>query len=199
MTPTQVVTLGLLAVGWLAIALPLAMRTRSESLSGSITGFNQAMSVLDPELKATTMAAATRTAPTHLGESTHLQMLRRTLGFAVGSTVVLALAAFVWTSVFVPLFVVSLLGTAGYVALLRHRKVEQDRAQAVITSIRDGADLPMHDRQSATMPVAVGQTSHHFDDEYDNGPDHRSMHASDVRVMPGHQRIEAHRGFDVLD
>lgn len=198
MTPTQVLTLGLLAVAWLAIAIPLALRTRSESLSGSITGFNQAMSVLDPELKATTMSAATHPAPPSRGPSTQLQMLRRTFVFAVATTAVLGFAAFLWTSVFVPLFVVSMVGTGGYVALLRRRKVEHDRALAVITSIRDGANLPTRRGERAVMPVAVGQTSEYVDDGYDAAVTHRSMYASDVGVTSGHQRIEAHHGFDVL-
>jgi hypothetical protein len=163
-TPTQVMTLGLLAVAWLAIAFPLAMRTRSQSVSGSVTGFTQAMSVLDPELKASTVSAATNS-PRRAGASSHLQLLRRLLALAVGSSLVFSVAAFAWGGVFVPLAVVSMVGTVGYVGLLRRRKVEQDRARAVITSIRDQAGLPARPREARprsarereVLPRVVGQ------------------------------------------
>lgn len=199
MTPTQVLTLGMLAVAWLAIAFPLAMRTRSESVSGSVTGFTQAMSVLDPELKASTVSAATSSTTRTGGASSHLQVLRRLLGMAVLSTVLCSLAAWQWGGVFIPLAVVSVGGTAGYVGLLRRRKVEQDRARAVITSIRDHAGLPAQPRrQREVLPRVVGQGPELHVDAGSAPDGHRSKFASDVRVVSESQRIQAHHGFDVL-
>lgn len=218
MTPTQVLTLAMLAVAWLAIAFPLAMRTRSESVSGSVTGFTQAMSVLDPELKASTVSAATNSSAPTGGASSHLQVLRRLLGMAVLSTVVFSLAALQWGGVFIPLAVVSVAGTVGYVGLLRRRKVEQDRARAVITSIRDHAGLPAQPRrQREVLPRVVGQgPDFHVEaggasdrqrtdfaampSQSPSGPSstRSSGFASDVRVITEHQRIQAHHGFDVL-
>lgn len=226
MTPTQVLTLGMLAVAWLAIAFPLAMRTRSESVSGSVTGFTQAMSVLDPELKASTVSAATSSSTRTGGASSHLQVLRRLLGLAVLSTVVFSVAAWQWGGVFIPLSVVSMVGTVGYVGVLRRRKVEQDRARAVITSIRDHAGLPAQPRrQREALPRVVGQGRDlHVDagSQSDRQRSHfaiasgispsvvpgqssggspstgASGFASDVRVVSEHQRIQAHHGFDVL-
>lgn len=222
MTPTQVLTLGMLAVAWLAIAFPLAMRTRSESVSGSVTGFTQAMSVLDPELKASTVSAATSSSTRTGGASSHLQVLRRLLGMAVLSTVVFSVAAWQWGGVFIPLSVVSVVGTVGYVGVLRRRKVEQDRARAVITSIRDHAGLPAQPRRRReVLPRVVGQGPD-LHVEAGSSSDRQRSHiamapsvvpgqssggspstrasdvASDVRVMSEHQRIQAHQGFDVL-
>lgn len=209
----------MLAVAWLAIAFPLAMRTRSESVSGSVTGFTQAMSVLDPELKASTVSAAT-TPPRRAGASSHLQLLRRLLGMAVVSSVVFSLAAVAWGGVFIPLAVVSVAGTAGYVGLLRRRKVEQDRARAVITSIRDQAGLPAQPRTGRDremLPRVVGQgtelpagdrpgwdTEHHHltvtspRARVQSVATPTSRFSSDVRVLAEHERIHAHHGFDVL-
>lgn len=203
MTPTQVVTLGLLAVAWLAIAFPLAMRTRSESLGGTITGFNQAMSVLDPELKAPTVSVASPHRTTQRPQSSTLSLLRRLFAVAVVSTVVLAGAATMWGGVFVPLCALSLVGTGAYVSLLRRRKIEQDRARAVITSIRDHADLaPSRTRERATLPVAVGHTYGRRDlgsSRFDEPGGDAHAYRSDVRLLAGEQRITAYHGFDVVD
>lgn len=226
MTPTQVVTLGALAVAWLAIAFPLAMRTRSESLAGTITGFNQAMSVLEPKLKAPTVSAASPQFAAHREQSSTLHLLRRLFAMAVLTTLALAVAAVMWGTVFVPLFVISLVATGAYVSLLRRRKIEQDRARAVITSIRDGAHLSQPTRRPASLPAAVGQGTVSGDVRR-GGMDHRrgdagsfrdagsprsevrvmggpqrgdaGSYRSDVRVMAGQQRIQAYQGFDVLN
>ncbi len=203
MTPTQVVTLGLLAVAWLAIAFPLAMRTRSESLAGTVTGFHQAMSVLDPEMKAPTVSAASQHLATSRRQSSNLSLLRRLFAVAVGSTLVLALAALAWGTVFVPLFVLSLVATGAFVSLLRRRKIEQDRARAVITSIRDHAELaPAPIRQRSSLPSAVGQGYAPRDlgsTSMDSQRGDAQASRSDVRVLAGQQRIQAYQGFDVLN
>lgn len=221
MTPTQVLTLGLLAVAWLAVAFPLAMRSRGQSVSGSVTGFHNALSVLDPKDQVSMVSAEPHQSaqsvqsvqPTAVPD--HLQMLRRVLVVAVAATVVAGVAAVAWQGVFIPLAAVSGGGTVGYVGLLRRRKVEQDRARAVITSMRSHAGLATHGRQRhrsdrpVAMPRAVGHdavvgrppagghsgTARHAG----NGGVHSGGgQFRDVRLVTDPERISAHQGFDVL-
>lgn len=207
MTPTQVVTLGLLAAAWLAIVFPLAMRSRQRSVSGSVNGFHNAMSVLDPEDKVAPVPVQSSQQP-----PSHVQLLRRVLFGAVTATIATVVAAVAWAGAFIPLAVVSVLGTVGFVGLLRRRKVEQDRARAVITTMREHAGLPAgragHPApRRAPMPLAVGQAGADL-----STPDRATFDAAgptaadwdapgefrDVRVVSNTQRISAHRGFDVL-
>lgn len=207
MTPTQVVTLGLLAAAWLAIVFPLAMRSRRRSVSGSVNGFHNAMSVLDPEDKVAPVPVQSSQQP-----PSHVQLLRRVLFGAVTATVATVLAAVAWAGAFIPLAVVSVLGTVGFVGLLRRRKVEQDRARAVITTMREHAGLPAgrsghRAPQRAPMPLAVGQARGDL-----STPDRATFDASgatvadwdapgefrDVRLVSDPHGISAHRGFDVL-
>lgn len=158
MTTVQLLFTVGLAATWLFVVFPMVARDREASVHGSAAGFERAMSVLrqDTLLRSTTAEApmSSRSTPDTGGpvataRPTSLRAARRTVTtdtrlarlrqFFVGSVVaVLAtgVAAVAWQGVFWPVFVITTLATGGYVAVLRHRKLEADRAKAVIRSIR---------------------------------------------------------------
>lgn len=203
MTPIQVLALGGLTVGWLAIAFPLAMRTRNESVAGQVNGFHQAMAVLEPHLKGSTVSSHAMPARTPAS-----LLLRRTLLAAVGACAVTLSAAVAWQGAFVLLAGITTLGTVAFVGVLRRRKVERDRAAAVITSMREHAGLPSPQAQRDVRPRAVGADAWYeeptgwYDEQYQSAwreSRHDFRPSSDVRVLESGQRLAAHAGFDVLD
>ena len=159
-TPTQVVALAVIVVTWLAVAFPLALRTRSGSVHGSVTGFTQAMSVLSPERRETLVTTDRPTGPIAEDED-RLGALRRAFVGSLATLGLTFLAALAWGGVFWTLFIVVLAATGGYVAVLRRRKVEADRARAMIRSIRGARRHAARGRER--LPHAVGQLVDHGD------------------------------------
>lgn len=164
MTSIQVLfTLGLAAT-WLVVVFPMVVRDRDATVHGSAAGFERAMSVLqqDTHHVTTTTAPAPTVAdssvqpaevanagPIARERPTSLRAARRPISsdeqlsrlrqVFVGSLVAVFLtagAAIAWQGPFWTLFVVVTLATGGFVSVLRHRKLESDRAKAVIRSIR---------------------------------------------------------------
>lgn len=150
MTPIQILFLTGMAGAWLALVFPLAIRGRHASVHGSAAGFERAMAVLqrDSEHRMTTTTAPPR--PERSTASAHgtaevravreadnsLALMRRLFVGSVLAVVASAAAAIAWGGVFWTIFVVATIATGGYVTVLRHRKLEADRAKAVIRSIR---------------------------------------------------------------
>lgn len=200
MSPAQVLTLAMLALTWLGIAMPLALRNREESVAGQVTGFHRALSVLDPTPKAPIVTAHSTPPGRSAGTNDeHLATLRRVLLAAVAATVLSLAGAVVWQGVFVPAAAISVIGTIAYVGLLRRRKVEQDRARAVITSMRSHAGMAPRgqSRQAAPMPMAVGHRGDADWDAHAARGDEQPGRRGDVRVL-SEPEIRAHDGFDVL-
>lgn len=163
MTSIQLLfTLGL-GGAWLLLVFPLVVRDRDATVHGSAAGFERAMSVLrqDDVHRSTVLAPQEerttpgvdnggpvgRARPTSLRAasrgpiSANVRLNRLRLAFAVSlvAVVATATAAVVWQGPFWTLFVIVTLLTGGFVAILRHRKLEADRAKAVIRSIRRDA------------------------------------------------------------
>lgn len=162
MTTIQLLFTVGLAATWLFIVFPMVARDRDGSVHGSAAGFERAMSVLREDSlhrSATTEAPMRRSAarvddtanvgpvatsrPTSLraarrqvSTDAQLDRLRQLFVGSLAAVIVTAIAAVAWQGPFWPIFVVTTLATGGFVALLRHRKLEADRAKAVIRSIR---------------------------------------------------------------
>lgn len=163
MTPTQVLALALIVVTWLAIAFPLALRSRSGSVHGSVTGFTHAMSVLSPERREALVVTPQRPVRRVSAVEDRVEALRRLFIASLVALGTLFVAALAWGGVFWTLFTVALVATGGYVAVLRRRKVEADRARAMIRSIRrDHAAADARPRRHP-LPRAVGQLVDHGD------------------------------------
>ncbi len=82
--------------------------------------------------RPTTVRAARRA----ISSDEQLTRLRQVFVGSLGAVFVTAAAAIAWAGPFWALFVVVTLATGGFVTVLRHRKLESDRAKAVIRSIR---------------------------------------------------------------
>lgn len=164
MTTIQLLFTVGLAATWLLVVFPMVARDRDANVHGSAAGFERAMSVLrqDTMHRSTTIDAPMVTAsrstgtdqtdnvgpiassrPTSLraarrSVSSDVQLLRLRQVFVASllGVVLTGLAAVAWQGPFWPLFVVTTLATGGFVAVLRQRKLETDRAKAVIRSIR---------------------------------------------------------------
>lgn len=156
MTPIQILFLTALVGAWLALVFPLAIRGRHASVHGSAAGFERAMAVLQRDSERTSMTQMTTTTAPEVPQRDHApQAVRRHVAVRavraaedslvlmrqlfVGSLLVVvasAGAAIAWGGVFWTIFVVATIATGGYVTVLRHRKLEADRAKAVIRSIR---------------------------------------------------------------
>lgn len=162
MTPTQVLALAMIVVTWLAIAFPLALRSRSGSVHGSVTGFTHAMSVLSPERREALVVTPQRPVRRVTAVEDRVEALRRLFVASLVALGILFVAALVWGGVFWTLSIVALLATGGYVAVLRRRKVEADRARAMIRSIRGDHGAEARPRRHS-LPRAVGQLVDHGD------------------------------------
>lgn len=166
------VLLAALVVGWAAVLLPSALRSRrSTDPMLTVGGFTRAMSVLrgrpqGREIMVPHMAdrivrhdqhPPAASAPS--SRRTELLARRRTvfvrLLVATGTSLLLAIAL---GGVLWPVFVVSALGLGGYVALLRHHKVERDAARRVVVhAFDDPRPSPRETwRELERQPVAVG-------------------------------------------
>lgn len=173
--------LAALLIGWAAVLLPSALRSRRETDPlVTVGGFTQAMAVLRgrpdgreimvpgqaERIVGQVPSASGRAGPT-LGRrpgtsrrsgllarrrALFMRLLAATLG-----TLVLALVVggLLW-----PVFVTTALALAVYVGMLRHFKLEADQARAVVRTI----DLTAHERDVAwprtdAQPMAVGAES----------------------------------------
>jgi hypothetical protein len=82
--------------------------------------------------RPTSMRAARRQVSSDL----QLHRLRQLFVVSLLAVVATGIAAVAWQGPFWPIFVITTLATGGFVTVLRHRKLEADRAKAVIRSIR---------------------------------------------------------------
>ncbi len=194
MTSIQLLfTLGLAAT-WLVVVFPMVVRDREGTVHGSAAGFERAMSVLQqdthhvtttappptdarrgtPDSEVANAGPIARERPTSLRAarrpiSSDLQLARLRQVFVVSlvAVFVTAGAAIAWQGPFWTLFVVVTLATGGFVSVLRHRKLESDRAKAVIRSIRRdsrtfvGRDEP-HAFESLPPLVAAAADERHY-------------------------------------
>ncbi len=171
----------LLALVWAALLVPAALRARAASPHATVGGFERAMDVLRSEAHADRArdtrgaddAPATSDRPSDVAEAQARRpedpvIVRRRLWFvrglaATGATLVLAVIVGGWT--WLPAIVITLV-TAGYVAVLRHLKLQRDAAREVVREldltgadprlreqVGQGADAVVVERE----PVAVGQ------------------------------------------
>ncbi len=170
------VLLAALLIGWAAVLLPSALRSRRETdPQVTVGGFTQAMAVLrgrpdgreimvpghaDRIVSRDHSAGRPATAPRRTGASRRSGVVARRRAMFVRlllATVGTFALAVVVGGLLWPTFVTTAIALGGYVAMLRHFKLEADEARAVVRTI----DLSAHDQaqdQDVTYrePVAVG-------------------------------------------
>lgn len=171
------VLLAALLIGWAAVLLPSALRSRrSSDPIATVGGFTEAMAVLrgrpsGREIMVPDQAerfgghrvdrpvsgGAPRAAGADRETAQRRVLARRRAMFlrlvaATGVTLVLAMVV---GGVLWPLFSVTALALLGYVALLRHHKLERDEARSVVRSMRP-REAPEYRRAEVRQPVAVG-------------------------------------------
>lgn len=166
------VLLAALVIGWAVVLLPSALRSRrSTDPMTTVGGFTRAMSVLRDRPQGREIMVPHRAdrivghgpgatvgvrspEPSRRGD---LLARRRTvfvrLLAATGISFLLAVAfgGLLW-----PAFVVASLGLGGYVALLRHYKVERDAARHVVVRAFDALPDDEIAYEPERQPVAVG-------------------------------------------
>jgi len=170
--------LAALLIGWAAILLPSALRSR-RSVDPSVTvgGFAETMAVLRgrPEGREimvpgqadrlTGGAAGTRGGAAGRGarpsaraalNERRKQLFLRLLGL----TGVMLLAGLVFGGMFWALFLVTGLITGGYVGLLRHYKLEREAAREVVREMDIARLSGRSDVARERQPVAVGAESY---------------------------------------
>jgi hypothetical protein len=169
------VLLAALLIGWAAVLLPSALRSRRETDPLiTVGGFTRAMAVLRgrPEgreimvpgqaerFAGQSRAPAGRRQPVPTRRS-HLLARRRALFVrmlaATGGTFLLAVVVggLLW-----PLFVTTAMALGVYVGMLRHFKVEADQARDVVRSLdMHDAEVSWDGWEPAEEPVAVGAES----------------------------------------
>lgn len=164
------VLLAALLIGWAAVLLPSALRSRrSTDPMITVGGFSRAMSVLRgrpqgreimiPSQADRIVGRGQPREPAPTSRRSELLARRRSvfvrLLVATGATFLLALGfgGLLW-----PTFVVAALGLGGYVALLRHYKVEREAARdVVVRAFDDPRDQPEPAwAPPERQPVAVG-------------------------------------------
>lgn len=158
--------LAALLIGWAAVLLPSALRSRRETdPHTSVGGFTHAMSVLRgrPDGREIMVPERARQIVSHGVPSARgtlvarrRQVFTRLLGATVGTLVLaLVVGGLLW-----PLFLITALTLFGYVALLRHHKVERDLARHVVRTMDRTIDLAEYEGASALeferVPLAVG-------------------------------------------
>lgn len=168
------VLLAALLIGWAAVLLPSALRSRrSSDPIATVGGFTEAMAVLrgrpsGREIMVPDHAerfggsrlegrAVGRPAGTDRDTAHRRVLARRRSMFlrlvaATGVTLVLAMVV---GGVLWPLFSVTALALFGYVALLRHHKLERDEARSVVRSMQP-TPVREYRREEERQPVAVG-------------------------------------------
>lgn len=156
----------LLIVGWAAVLLPGALRSRNKSAHATVGGFERAMAVLRTRpdgreimvpREADRIVHGRRRAgmpSTPRRESPVLARRRAMFSRLVVATVAMALLAVAFRGVFVTLFLVTGTVLGCYVALLRHYKLEREQAREVVRTIDLRPHEPAMEREAE--PVAVG-------------------------------------------
>jgi hypothetical protein len=166
--------LAALLIGWAAVLLPSALRSRRESDPlVTVGGFTQAMAVLSRrpdgrEIMVPGQAerivghgptGRTAGAPSpRPGRRSELMARRRAMFVRLlGATGVTFLAALVVGGLLWPLFVTTAVALGTYVAMLRHYKLEADQARDVVRTIDlAAAEAAYEDEPWQREPVAVG-------------------------------------------
>lgn len=171
------VLLAALLIGWAAVLLPSALRSRrSSDPIATVGGFTEAMAVLrgrpsgreimvpdqaerfgGERVHRPVSGAAPRAAGVDRETARRRVLARRRATFlrllaATGLTLVLAMVV---GGVLWPLFSVTALALLGYVAVLRHHKLERDEARSVVRSMRPPPEREYR-REEVRQPVAVG-------------------------------------------
>ncbi len=168
--------LAALLIGWAAVLLPSALRSRRETdPQVTVGGFTQAMAVLrgrpdgreimvpgqaDRIVGQGQSARGSGAAPSRPGATRRSGVVARRRTMFVRllvATAVTFVLAMVVGGLLWPMFLTTALALGGYVTMLRHFKVEADEARAVVRSI----DLGAYERVIDTdveyrEPVAVG-------------------------------------------
>lgn len=170
------VLLAALLIGWAAVLLPSALRSRRHTDPHvSIGGFNHAMSVLrgrpnGREIMVPRQAdrivehaasgqprrSAASTRPSARASKQRALMARRRAMFVRLLVVTVGTfgLAMVFNGLWWPAFLTSAIALFGYVTMLRHYKVERDHARAVVRTIDRSDTEPVWDL--AREPVAAG-------------------------------------------
>lgn len=168
--------LAALLIGWAAVLLPSALRSRRETdPQVTVGGFTQAMAVLrgrpdgreimvpgqadrivshpHPRTRPDTVPQQARGSRRSEVVARRRTMFVRLLVATVGTfALAIVVGGLLW-----PMFVTTAMALGGYVAMLRHFKLEADEARAVVRTI----DLASHDQDRDQdlhyrEPVAVG-------------------------------------------
>lgn len=163
--------LAALLIGWAAVLLPSALRSRRETdPQVTVGGFTQAMAVLrgrpdgreilvpgqadrivshGPSSTPGRSGASRRSGVVARRRSMFVRLLAATIGTFVLAVVV---GGLLW-----PMFVTTAVALVGYVVMLRHFKLESDQARAVVRTI-DLSDYQRATEQDLPHrePVAVG-------------------------------------------
>lgn len=219
MTPIQILFMTGLVGAWLALVFPLAIRGRHASVHGSAAGFERAMAVLQRDSEhPMTMTTSTATADRQSragairrgaadradrAADDSLALLRQLFAGSLLAVVASAGAAIAWGGVFWTIFVVATIATGGYVTVLRHRKLEADRAKAVIRSIRTdarsfvGRDEP-HLYESLPGVVEGLADARHFPGS-SPVPAPRSSTRRSPQTVDARQRVESPRGRSAVE
>ena len=171
--------LAALLIGWAAVLLPSALRSRRESDPlVTVGGFTQAMAVLRgrPDGREIMVPGQAERivghgqpvrrpehrpapAPTARGGRRSELLARRRAVFVrlLGATVGTFLLAVVVGGLLWPLFVTTALALGVYVGMLRHFKLEADQAREVVRTIDVTDDrVATWDRDVDRQPIAVG-------------------------------------------
>lgn len=171
--------LAALLIGWAAVLLPSALRSRRETdPQVTVGGFTQAMAVLrgrpdGREIMVPRQAdrivgqgqparGAVAPEPARTTRRSGVVARRRTMFVRLlAATVGTFVLAMVVGGLLWPMFFTTALALGGYVAMLRHFKVEADEARAVVRTIDPGAygRAPEPDAEYR-QPVAVGAESY---------------------------------------
>lgn len=160
----------LLAMVWVALLLPSALRSRRTSPHNTVGGFERAMNVLRTDARGSGGRAllipadagrivgytpiepgTTRSATMAIQEDPIIVRRRTRFVRALVATVATFVLAAVFGGWLWPVFVVVAGGTGGYVAILRHLKLQRDEAARVVSEL----DLTQEEVQLAPR-VAVG-------------------------------------------
>ena len=175
----------LLVLIWAGLLVPSAFRSRSTSPHVTVGGFERAMDVLRTDVEESNMGRTPRgrgvlvpgdagriverplsgdtsaTPPPLAARRQSPVQARREAWFiralaTVAATLVLSVVFGSWAW---PLFAISLAGTAGYVAVLRHLKLQRDEARRVVADLdlhRDQAVIDVTDRATGTTGMHAG-------------------------------------------
>jgi hypothetical protein len=172
----------LLVLVWAGLLVPSAFRSRSTSPHVTVGGFERAMDVLRTDAEETNMGRTPRgrgllvpgdagrivqrpftgdtTAPPLASRQQNPVQARREVWFvralaSVGVTLVVAILFGAWAW---PLFATAVAGTAAYVGVLRHLKLQRDEARRVVADLdlhRDRGVIDVSDRATGTTDAGA--------------------------------------------